>query len=78
MKKGTKWADIASVLRTLNIQDAERVRQSVMGYMNSVLLKGTRVPEAESALQAFGEQSTYQNGKFSITIACLDYLSLLS
>lgn len=78
MKKDTKWADIASVLRTLNIQDAERVRQSVMGYMNSVLLKGTRIPEAESALQAFGEQSTYQNGKFSITIACLDYLSLLS
>ena len=77
VKKGATWGELAKVIKTMNLQDAERVRQSVMGYMNSVLLNGKRLPEAVSALQAFSQANTFNNGKFAITVACLDYLDLL-
>ena len=59
------------------MSDAEKVRQGVMGYMNSVLLNGKATPQAVAAMQAFGSADTYKNGKNSIVIACLDYLDLL-
>ena len=77
VKKGTTWGELAKVIKTMNLQDAERVRQSVMGYMNSVLLNGKRLPEAVCALQAFSQANTFNNGKFAITVAGLYYLDLL-
>ena len=77
MKKGCSWSTIAPVLKGMDMADPEKVRMGVLGYMNSVLLSGKISKEAVSAIQAFGSNTTFNNGKFAITIACLDYLDLL-
>lgn len=77
LKKGNSFATIAGILKKLDISDAEKIRQAVMGYMNAVLLNGKVVPEAVAAIQAFSSADTYRNGKFSLTVAILDYLDLL-
>lgn len=71
------WGTLAKVLSEVDLSDAERIRQSVMGYMNAILLKGQRKPQVMAAIQAFSNADTYRNGKFAITIGCLDYLELL-
>lgn len=77
LKKGNSFATIAGILKKLDISDAEKIRQAVMGYMNAVLLNGKVVPEAVAAIQAFSSADTYRNGKFALTVAILDYFSLL-
>lgn len=77
LKKGNSFATIAGILKKLDISDAEKIRQAVMGYMNAVLLNGKVVPEAVAAIQAFSSADTYRNGKFALTVAILDYLDLL-
>ena len=77
LQKGCTWSKLAFLLKTLDLSEPERVRQAVMGYMNSVLLNGKANVEVVSAMQAFSNADTYRNGKFAITVACLDYLSLL-
>lgn len=76
LQKGCTWSKLAFLLKTLDLSEPERVRQAVMGYMNSVLLNGKDTLEAVSAMQAFSNADTYKNGKFGITVACLDTLSL--
>lgn len=71
------WDRLMKVLGGTDLSDAERIRQSVMGYMHSILLKGDRKPQVVAAMQAFSNTDTYRNGKFAITVACLDYFSLL-
>ena len=68
------------VLQTLNkldMGDCERIRQAVLGYMNSVIMSGRSNPRAEAIMQAFGEADTYRNGRFALTIAVLDTFELL-
>ena len=77
LKKGNSFATIAGILKKLDISDVEKIRQAVMGYMNAVLLNGKVVPEAVAAIQAFSSADTYRNGKFALTVAILDYFSLL-
>ena len=77
MSPSCTWNKLASILKELDLTDAERVRQAVMGYMNAVLLKGGINEQAVAAIQAFSNTDAYRNGKFSITIGCLDYLSIL-
>ena len=77
LSQGCNWARIAEILKDLDMSEPERIRQAVMGYMNSVLLKGKMNNNAVCALQAFGANPTFNNGKFQITIACLDFLDLL-
>lgn len=77
LSQGCNWAKLAHVIKDLDLSEPERIRQAVMGYMNAVLLKGKMNQNAVCALQAFGANPTFNNGKFQITIACLDYLSLL-
>lgn len=71
------WDKLARLLKDMDLSDAERTRQAVMGYMNAILLKGDRKPQVEAAMQAFSNADTYRNNRFGITVACLDYLSLL-
>lgn len=71
------WAKLAPVLKDLDLSDAERIRQAVMGYMSAVLLKGNANNQAMAALQAFSSADTYRNNKHAIIVACLDYLTLL-
>lgn len=77
LKKGNSFVTIAGILKKLDISDAEKIRQAVMGYMNAVLLNGKVIPEAVAAIQAFSSADTYRNGKFALTVAILDYLDLL-
>ncbi len=76
LQTGTTWNKLATLIKSIDCSDAEKVRYAVLGYMNAVLLNGKATPQAVSAMQAFSNPS-YNNGKFQITIACLDYLDLL-
>ena len=69
--------DVLRIVKDLDLSDVERVRQAVMGYMNSVILSGRKNDKAECAMQAFSEADTYRNGKFAITVAILDYFSMM-
>lgn len=77
LKKGNSFENLAKILKSIDTTEAERVRQAVMGYMNAVLLNGKPSPESVAAMQAFGSADAYRNGKFSLTIALLDYIELL-
>ena len=77
LAKGTKWPTLAKLLKAIDMSDAEKVRQGVMGYMNAVLLNGKATAEAVSAMQAFSSADTYKNGKNAITVACLDALDMM-
>lgn len=77
LSQGTTWGKLAKLLKEIDMSDAEKVRQGVMGYMNTVLLNGKATAQAVAAIQAFGSADTYKNGKNAITIACLDYLDLI-
>ena len=77
LSKDCTWTKISFLLKNMDLSDPEKVRMAVMGYMNSVLLNGKLTSQAVSAMQAFGANPTYSNGKFQITIACLDYLDML-
>jgi len=73
----TNWSTLAKLLKAIDMSDAEKVRQGVMGYMNAVLLNGKASAQAVSAMQAFSSADTYKNGKNAILVACLDYLDML-
>lgn len=76
LKKGKSFSELAEILKSIDTTEAEKVRQSVMGYMNAVILNGNASLEAVSALQAFSNADTYRNGKFALTVALLDTLDL--
>lgn len=72
------FAKLATILKELlKSEDAEKLRQCVMGYMNSVLLSGKLSPEAVATMQAFSSADTYKNGKNALTVALLDRMDLL-
>ena len=73
----TNFNSCMKLVSTIDLSEPERVRMLVLSYMNSVLLKGFN-EKAAAAMQAFGQNTTFNNGKFQITIALLDYFSLLS
>lgn len=78
MSGKANWSSISKVLKNIDMTEAERVRQAVMGYMGAVLLNGKSSAPIVSAMQAFSSADTYKNGKSAIVVACLDYLDLLS
>lgn len=78
MSGKANWSSISKVLKNIDMTEAERVRQAVMGYMGAVLLNGKSSAPIVSAMQAFSSADTYKNGKSAIIVACLDYLDLLS
>lgn len=73
----TNFNSCMKLVSTIDVSEPERVRMLVLSYMNSVLTKGFN-ERAAAAMQAFGQNTTFNNGKFQITIALLDYFSLLS
>ena len=73
----TNFNSCMKLVSTIDVSEPERVRMLVLSYMNSVLMKGYNA-KAAAAMQAFGQNTTFNNGKFQITIALLDYFSLLS
>lgn len=78
LSKDCSWSKVSNILKNMDMSEPEKIRMAVMGYMNSVLLNGKMHPNAICALQAFGQNPTYNNGKFQITIALLDFFDLLN
>jgi DNA polymerase-3 subunit gamma/tau len=68
------WQHIAKILKQLSadgkLDDAEKVRYAVLGYMNAVLLNGSMSDRVALAIEAFSEP-TYNSGKAGITLACV-------
>lgn len=73
----TNFSSCMKLVSTIDVSEPERVRMLVLSYMNSVLTKGFNA-KAAAAMQAFGQNTTFNNGKFQITIALLDYFDLIS
>ena len=76
LKKGATFSELSGILKNLDMSEPEKIRQAIMGYMNSVLLNGKPSVEAVSTIQAFSQADTYRNGKFALTVAILDTLDL--
>lgn len=74
LNENIQWKGIAELLKTLGesgkLDDSERVRYAILGYMNSVLLSGKLNKRAMAALESFSEP-TFNNGKYSITLYAL-------
>ena len=72
--KKEHWNVIANILKQLNengvLDNPEKVRYTVLSYMNTVLLSGKENAIAMMALEAFS-QDTFNTGKAGITLACL-------
>ena len=72
--KKENWNVIASILKGLEekklLDNPEKVRYTVLNYMNAVLLTGKENAAAMVALDAFS-QNTFDTGKAGITLACL-------
>lgn len=68
------WQHIAKILKQLasdgKLDDAEKVRYAVLGYMNAVLMNGAMSDRVALAIEAFSEP-TYNSGKAGITLACV-------
>lgn len=77
LTKKTNIKTLFSLLKKIDISDPEKVRQSVMGYMNACLFKGGPTSEIVATLQAFSSADTYRNGKVALSVAILDREDLL-
>ena len=77
LTKKTNLKTLLSLLKNIDTTDPERVRQNVMGYMNSCILRGSVTGEIVATLQAFSSADTYRNGKVALTVALLDRDDLL-
>lgn len=62
------WADVAKVIKGLDMGDPEKIRYAVLGYMNAVLLGGKESQRAAIALESFSEPF-YNSGKAGVTLA---------
>lgn len=77
LAKKTSFSNLCELLKNMDTSDAEKVRQAVMGYMNSCILKGSPSMEIVATMQAFSNADTYKNGKFALIVALLDRDELL-
>jgi len=78
LNEKNQWREIAVLLKKLKesgkLDEPETVRYIVLGYMNTVLLSGKKIPRAILAMEAFSEP-TYNTGKVGITLACINTIS---
>lgn len=75
--KKTGLKALLGLLKNVDTSDPEKVRQGVMGYMNSCLLKGVVTNEIVATLQAFSSADTYRNGKVALTVAIVDRCDMI-
>jgi len=75
LAKDTGWSDITALLKTVPMDEPERVRYAILGYMNAVLCGGKKNDRAANALEYFSEP-TYNTGKSGITLAAYKTLFL--
>ena len=69
--KGSRWKAVQQMLRGINA-DAETVRYSVLGYMNTVLLSDEKAnPQALRVVRRFCQSMMY-TGRAGLTLACYE------
>lgn len=71
--KKSKWYVIADILKNLTKEDPEKVRYSVIGYCNAVLLNKDHA-QAAYTLSIFCENTFMYTGRGGLTNAC--YISI--
>ena len=67
---GSKWTKVSALLKEMQDQDPEAIRRSVLGYMNSTLLKEAN-NQAMLVMKAF-QFPTYDMGWPAVTLACYE------
>ena len=67
---GKNWSVIAELLQKLDLSEPEKIRYAVLGYGNSILMKGMN-SKALRVMEAFS-MDTYTTGKFGISIMAAD------
>lgn len=70
------WPTVASILKRMNLDNPESIRQVVMGYMNAILLSGKTNPKAALALEFFASEPFYESGKSRLVLACYQTVNL--
>lgn len=78
LAKKSNIKTLFQLLKEVDVSDAEKVRQGIMGYMNACILKGSVTNEIVATLQAFSSADTYKNGKIALTVAILDREDMLN
>lgn len=69
MIKGTaKWKEVAHIIKGIK-EDPEKVRRSVLGYMNAILLSGKDSARAAYIMECFKEPY-YNTGPAGLTLSC--------
>jgi len=77
LAKGASWNDIASAMKACDLSNPEGIRQLILSYANTILMKGMN-NNAIAMLMGFCEADTYKNGKFGLTYGALNYLNYLN
>ena len=75
--KKTNLKTLFSLLKEIDTTEPEKVRQVIIGYMNSCLLKGAISNEIVATIQGFSSADTYRNGKTALSVAVLDRNDML-
>lgn len=66
---GANWKEVTSILKGLKDEDPEKVRRSVLGYCQSVLLNESRNDGVAAIMEEFIEPF-YNSGFPGLTLAC--------
>jgi DNA polymerase-3 subunit gamma/tau len=67
---GKNWSTIAGLLQKMNLSEPESIRYAVLGYGNSIMMKGMN-SRALKVMEAFSADS-FSTGKFGLTIMAAD------
>ena len=67
---GKKWDTVSDLLQKMDKTEPESIRYAVLGYGNSILMKGMN-ERALKVMEAFSAD-TYTTGKFGLTIMAAD------
>ena len=70
---GKNWSTVAGLLQKMDLTEPESIRYAVLGYGNSILMKGMN-NSALKVMEAFS-MDTYTTGKFGLTIMAADAVS---
>lgn len=76
LARGASWEEITAALKTCDLSNPEGIRQLILSYANTILMKGLN-GNAMAMLMGFTEADTYKNGKFALTYGALNYLNYL-
>lgn len=72
--KRTSWRKVANILNTLTDQDPETIRRGILGYCNTILLKGENV-NAGLVMEKM-EEPFYESGFPGLTLACYRIIAI--